>query len=418
MASLSVESNGRCIVQVTCPDGKRRSIRLGLVSKRDGERTRDKIAQIETAARLNTPVPARVLEWLEGITDQLHKRIACTGLIEPRSKRHRPTLRETITGFCDSRKDVKESTRANWKQAHESFAGFVGEHRLLDSITIGDAEDWRQSMIAEKLREASVRTRIKNCKTLLNWAIRRGYIQQSVLQGFASSSVAGREKPYVPVEDVYQVMDHLPDATWRLILALGRFAGFRIPSEAFALRWSCIDWSKNRMRVNVPKLAHKAGCESRIAPIFERLRPYLLEAFEAAEPGEDRVIVLPVMTDAWVRKRIRQAVATSGIKPWRAIFNSLRSSCEIDLAEDYPEHVITSWIGHDGRIARRHYLRATDEHFARAAGEQAVHKAVQHREATDCEQLHQPGLELASSGMQSGAPEKYPPQDSNLEPAD
>jgi hypothetical protein len=39
-----------------------------------------------------------------------------------------------------------------------------------------------------------------------------------------------------------------------------------------------------------------------------------------------------------------------------------------ELAETYPVRVVCKWIGNTERIAAKHYLQVTDDHFERAAG--------------------------------------------------
>ncbi len=36
------------------------------------------------------------------------------------------------------------------------------------------------------------------------------------------------------------------------------------------------------------------------------------------------------------------------------------------MAERFPIHVVTAWLGNTPEIARKHYLQTTDEHFQRA----------------------------------------------------
>ena len=40
-----------------------------------------------------------------------------------------------------------------------------------------------------------------------------------------------------------------------------------------------------------------------------------------------------------------------------------------DHIEGYPLHVVCEWIGNTPKVAKRHYLKMRDEHFAKAIGE-------------------------------------------------
>ena len=47
---------------------------------------------------------------------------------------------------------------------------------------------------------------------------------------------------FVTHEMPTKVLEACPDAEWRLLFALSRFAGLRCPSEHLALRWADINW--------------------------------------------------------------------------------------------------------------------------------------------------------------------------------
>jgi hypothetical protein len=49
------------------------------------------------------------------------------------------------------------------------------------------------------------------------------------------------------------------------------------------------------------------------------------------------------------------------------LFQNLRASRETALANDFPLHFVTAWLGNSPAVAARHYLQVTDEHFESAA---------------------------------------------------
>ncbi len=53
----------------------------------------------------------------------------------------------------------------------------------------------------------------------------------------------------------------------------------------------------------------------------------------------------------------------AGVEPWPRLFQNLRASRETELANLYPMHLVTSWIGNTKEVAMDHYLMATDEDF-------------------------------------------------------
>lgn len=61
-----------------------------------------------------------------------------------------------------------------------------------------------------------------------------------------------------------------------------------------------------------------------------------------------------------------QKTRAAGLTVWRKEFQHLRSSRETELAEMFPLHVVTAWLGNSQPVALKHYLQVTDTHFAAA----------------------------------------------------
>jgi hypothetical protein len=116
----------------------------------------------------------------------------------------------------------------------------------------------------------------------------------------------------------------------------------------------------------VPKLAYRAGHEERIVPIFAELRPYLEAAFDAAEPGAVHVVPR-AQGGRNLRRYAEQVLERASVPKWPKLFVNLRASCEIELLEAHPAHVVFAWLGHTAAVARSHYLKTTDADYERAA---------------------------------------------------
>ena len=65
-----------------------------------------------------------------------------------------------------------------------------------------------------------------------------------------------------------------------------------MPSEIQFLRWSDINWARNRITITVPKKAHIDGQQTRVIQIFPELLPLLEKTFEEAAEGEEYVVPL------------------------------------------------------------------------------------------------------------------------------
>jgi hypothetical protein len=68
-----------------------------------------------------------------------------------------------------------------------------------------------------------------------------------------------------------------------------------------------------------------------------------------------------------LRTEFGRIIKRAKLEAWPRLFHALRSSCETDLAAEYPLHVVTAWLGNTPKIAMKHYLLATDADFKRAA---------------------------------------------------
>ena len=63
---------------------------------------------------------------------------------------------------------------------------------------------------------------------------------------------------------------------------------------------------------------------------------------------------------------LRTALRGLGVEPWNRIWHSLRATCQTELEEVFPTHVVCSWLGNSPRVAHGHYLQVTEEHFTKA----------------------------------------------------
>jgi hypothetical protein len=124
-----------------------------------------------------------------------------------------------------------------------------------------------------------------------------------------------------------------------------------------------------------PKTEHHDGKASRVVPIYPELRPYLLEACENAPDGAVYVVSDEMRArangpDGWVNVNLRttmeKIVKRAGLTRWKRLFHNLRASRQTELEDRFPTHVVCRWMGNSPQIARKHYLKTTDEHFAAA----------------------------------------------------
>jgi integrase len=138
-----------------------------------------------------------------------------------------------------------------------------------------------------------------------------------------------------------------------------------VPSEALALTWDRVDWSRGRIRVPSPKTEHHAGRGERVIPLFPELRRHLLKVFEVAEPGEPHVITR-YRDGQNPNPHFRRIIRRAGLTPWPRAWHNLRASRQTELAATFPLHVVCAWLGNTQTVAMGHYLQVTESDYARA----------------------------------------------------
>jgi len=366
MASVINDPNGRKRIQFVAGDGTRRTIRLGKASLRQAESIKVKVEQLALAATGATGVvDDETIKWLGGLDDVMYGKLAAVGLV---GRRESTRLADFIDGYVKARDDVKVTTATTYAQARRHMTTFFGPDKPLREISEGDAELWRLHLIREGLADASVRKFCGIAKQFFRMAVKQKLVPSNPFIELKSSAAGNDKRQYfVSRQEAEKVLAACPDTEWKLIFVLCRYGGVRCPSEVLTLKWADVNWEQSRILVHSPKTEHHLGGESRLIPLFPELLPYLREAFEEAEPGSEFVITRYRRPNSNLRTQLNRIIRKAGLKAWPRLFQNLRSSRETELCEQWPEHVVCSWIGNSKVVARRHYLQLRDEDFIRAA---------------------------------------------------
>ena len=365
MASIGNDPGGRRRILFMDVDGKRKTIRLGKMSKRGAEAIKVRVEHLISAKISGTAPDDETSRWVAGLDDVLQERLAKVGLIKRRGS---ALLGEFLDNYVATRSDVKFSTLLNWGHTVRNLKEYFGPNKSLRDITPGEADEWRLDLLGQGLAKSTVRKRCSNAKQFFKAAFRRQLIPSNPFADLKSAVLANRDRDYFVTRDEAQkVLNACPDAQWRLIFALSRFGGLRCPSEHLALRWGDVNWEKARMTIHSSKTEHHPGGESRVTPLFPELRPYLEAVFDQAEEGTEYVITRYRETNINLRTMLLKIIARAGLEPWPKLFQNLRATRETELAEIYPMHVVCAWIGNSQPVAAKHYLQVTEEHFAEAA---------------------------------------------------
>lgn len=361
MASITNGPNGNRIVQFVIPDGRRKSIRLGKVSKRQAELVKHHIEEILASLRTNQTIPQATKQWIDGLDTRLLSSLASTGLIEGQQVLD---LGNLASRYIKKRSDLKPKTTKFLRNAADKAIEFFGATKRAGSITIADARDWRRWMLAEGLSEATTRTHTRGVKQIFRDACDRRILDENPFAELPSGSIANTNDRFVTTGEMDRVLAACPSDAWRALLVLCRYGGLRCPSETHRLIWRDVDFDAGVLTVHSPKTEHHHGHDKRVVPIQPRLATILAKL---PYPPTDAQPVLD-LTQHNLHKRLARIIGDAGVEPWADPFHCLRRSCQTEWVQEFPEYAVAAWIGNSTVVARRHYLKIPAELIRRATG--------------------------------------------------
>lgn len=397
MASLIKDPNGSFRIEVVVPDGSRKRVRLGKVPVKTAESWHRRIEALVSDLAAGEPHGRDLAAWLAELPLKLHDRLARAGLADRRAAVATVTVGPFLAAWLEARKpQYKVASVRAWKQVVDGLTELLGTGFPISEVTPEKAEEYRQRMIGDGLRATTVHKRLQHARLMFDHAKRRKLLAENPFEYVRHRpGDASERRAYVEKADVRRVIDHAPNQDWRLLIALSRFAGLRVPSEAMSLRWQDIDWDRGRITVPCPKLEHLAGKGYRVIPLFADVRPYLEEAWDRAPDRAEYVFAEEYRRRAqgkhgWagcnLRSTLEKIIKRAKVTQWTRLWHSMRASCETDLAREYPLAVVAKWLGNTAAVAMRHYVDVTDADFDRAAaaGPKQAHKAAQQVPASRC----------------------------------
>ena len=370
MASVNRDKKSRWRVQFKT--GRRHTLRLGReMTAKAAEEIGRHIDRLVEARNFGMAVPTETAQWVDRLPNELRLQLAQMEVIEDTGDRAVSTLGAFLADYIRSRTDIESSTRCNYETVKRWLVQFFGEQRSLDSITPGEADEFRVWLgDAGKQAANTVKRVCSRAKQFFRAAHRRRLIRENPFQDMKHLIVGASPKErvrFISEETSKQVLDACPDSHWRVIFALARYGGMRVPSEVCVLRWRDIDWENSRLLVHSRKTKRHEGRDTRWTPLFPELRRELEIWHRDASADPEFVLSPMVGPKTNLRTGLIKILGRAGIKPWPKLFQNLRSSRATELRDQgFPGHVVAEWLGHTVKVADKHYCQVTDDHFRRA----------------------------------------------------
>ncbi len=430
MASLVTRGKGLREIQFTDSDGSRKAVRLGKMSLKDAQPILTQVELMLQAKGLGSALKPQTVEWLKTITDEkLYDRMAKAGLVEVRKSAEEikgeqtaAKLSEFLQRYINSRTDAKIRTIRKWNTTKRLLSEFLGDDCDLATVTAGDASRFKLHLMKMAKKDgtkfyspSTLGKHIEGAKLFFTAAMDDGIRSDNPFAKVKGSKAVNEDRVrFISQTDIRKCIDATPDRQWKLIIALSRFGGLRTPSEHVRLRWDDILWDQNKIVVHSPKTEHHEGRAYRHVPLFPELLPFLLDA---AERRDSEFVVTKIRdSESNLRTTFLKIVKRAGLKPWPKLFQNLRASRQTELQETYPTHVVCAWMGNSPKVAAKHYLQVTEEHFEKAQQkaqqqpaanpEKAQQSAVTRNEETpeNAGNQHFPGFKDSGGGIRTPDP--------------
>ncbi|WP_289009845.1 tyrosine-type recombinase/integrase [uncultured Thermomonospora sp.] len=318
------------------------------------------------------------------------KRLAAEMAREPsrREVGKAPTLKAWQETYLQLREgELDDRTIDLYRNTFDYLMKFreFGPDIRLDRITPAAADDWRAWLQNQpvrygrgqggerKLSDETVCSHVSRAKNIFARAVKRRHI---VFNPFAEVNCSPAAKPKrwaeITRDDLAKILDACPDAGWRALFALCRYAGLR-RGEALALQWTDIDWVARFIRVPNPNPSGKETTKKHLrdVPMEPDLYAVLKECQDQA-PGPERADydprVCPIDKVVGIERDAKAIIAAAGVGVYAKPFHTLRKNLESEWLSKYPVMDVCCWLGHSPVVAARHYQKPTAETIAKVTG--------------------------------------------------
>jgi len=286
-----------------------------------------------------------------------------------RARAAAPTLAAWIARYLELRTDIGPATRKEISTTRDYLVKHFGADRRIDTITRADAAAFRaylsRVMVGEgddvrpAMTEQTIRKHIRACRVL--FGANHGALALDLIafnpfdRQAASPPRVDKTWRYVTAEQTAALLDACPNDSWRVLVALCRWAGLRL-GEAMRLTWANVDFDTRQLTVE-HEGRQTTKKRTRVVPIQPALMVELIRRYNSAAEGEP-VVSLPSNN---IRRDFRVIVKRAKLEPWDSPFHTLRKNLRTDWDALYPASDVSDWLGHSDEVGREHYHQTKDE---------------------------------------------------------
>ena len=380
MASISLKKD-TFVVRVFL-NGKQEKIYTGLKEERAADRLAKKIQALADARKNSlTAIEAGLADWvkkLETENSKVYQKLVSLGLLDQKA---RPVTVADICRHYVKRSEKKsERTQKHYDSTAKRVMEYFGPNKPVAEITTDDAysfENWfRTAPLNKRGKKAkpydfkTANRELKNVKSVFLYAHKLGIIQFNPFAVIRIEKDGNSDnKTYVPVKTVMEVIEaETTPLKWKVILALGRFAGCRGACDLCLLKWDDVIFSDDGKQGKITLKGKKRPGTIPMAPVLENLlREWQGEAILQEIDSQKVFPDVTEETNAWTMTK--KSIERAGKEVWRNPWYSLRDSFCIDVMDmGFDPKTYSQLCRHSVQTGLEYYQKYT-EHRERNAGE-------------------------------------------------
>jgi len=376
MSSLSSYREGKTRLCYTDMAGKRKTIHLGTISKRNALAIQLRVDELLACMFCGTSPDRNTLEWVASISVGLRTKLAHHGLIDAGNlpvKVKAISITDFLKSYIEKRGEgMKPGTITVWETNAQCLIDHLPDLPI-QKINVGHAKDWLDKLKAINLAPSTIYKRIASARQFFHYAVDHKLIPSNPFESLSMSRPKPKHNVEVPREWITKLFLKC-DPTWKAIVSLSRFGGLRCPSEVLSLKWADVDFERGTMAIPEPKVEHHDGRGVRLCPLFPEVRQVL----ETLERSGEYVIDKQTYRDAantgvgWKNANLRtqfiKQLKAAGLEPWKRLFHSMRASRQTEVEREFGLPAACAWLGNTEEVARESYLIVFAEEWKKAVG--------------------------------------------------
>ncbi len=353
-------------------NGRRRQIDLGKIDEAEAKYAAAMINLLVQQLSYTNVLRPELQAWVDNLPCKLAVSLANAGLIEQKNVKY--SIGELIDLFLIAyeKSDWASSTKRRMRCSLRRFPDFIRE-KPVDFYLDRESSKTRIMTINKALLDAghakaTVSKTNGDLSQVGNWAVGMGFIEFNPFSALPTPKAVNKDRNVdVPAETIIECIKVCGDPDLRIILALARFAGLRIPSELSQLNWTHYDVSENTLSA---LNNNKQGEDHRkTIPVWPILEKYLQEHWEETAEKSESIVTQETLrvTAAAIRGRAERVIKKAGFQLWPRLFQNLRSSFENDLKRSgIPLADVAEMLGHSEKVQAESYLKLSKKDIDQA----------------------------------------------------